>query len=541
MPEINVPACPVHGTFPRALHEESFEGAVQVLEELIATVSGVGTTSYTRCPYGYEANFNGLVRALEDLNASISGIQGGGGGGSSLIVGKGGTTVTTSGAYYVISSVSGPFIGSGLPSSPDYGSLWYKQDQGRLLVYASGGGTAPDSWYQTNAEPIIYKSEVPPSGTGHNAPLRDGFLWFNTTLGNIVVYDAISSGWYEPAPRRTIPFRSTPPTAVVEGEAYFDNRDSAIKIWNGSTWLSVTESVSSTKTSVSTDAVVLDSYLQSEVGAKTYSISVSRGLEVQNSDITLIHNSADAYTSEHSVVYSSGSLAAFSGRLVDGYVELVGYSNTIDKTIFRPTVWEGTDITPSFTATLSGTVIDTYPVTFSGTKTYSVNVTRGSEVQNSDLTVLHTATSGFVSEHSVVYSSGSLVSFSGEVYGGNVNITAYSNSTDYTVYRPVIWGDSVGTPFTTSSISGILIDQYPVQASGTKTITINVNRGGEAQTSDLTIVHTPSEVYVSEHSAVYSSGILAAFSGSVVGDFVEITAYSNTSDPTVIKPLRVTP
>jgi len=75
MPEVNIPPCPTHGSRPRALHEESFFGIVTVIEELIGTISGVGTSSYSRCPYGYPANFEGVVRALEDLNTSVSGIS----------------------------------------------------------------------------------------------------------------------------------------------------------------------------------------------------------------------------------------------------------------------------------------------------------------------------------------------------------------------------------------------------------------------------------------------------------------------------------
>lgn len=334
--EVNNPPCPVHGAFPRALHEESFQGAVEVLEQLLATVSGVGTTTYTRCPYGYEANFNGLVRALEDLNASISGIQGGGGGGSLNLVGKGGTTVTVSGSYYVVSSISGPFIGSGLPSFPDYGSLWYKQDQGRLLVYASGGNYPTASWYQTNAEPIIYKSEVPPSGTGHNAPLRDGFLWFNTLLGNIVVYDAVSSGWYEPAPRRTLPYRAIEPTAAVEGEAYFDSSVEVIKVWNGTEWVSNASSVLPSVTTTSTTGTVLNSYPLTSPGTRTYTVNVERGGEIQTSDIKFINTASAAYTSEYAVVFSSGLLASFSGEINGSTVNLLAYSNTADPTTFRP-------------------------------------------------------------------------------------------------------------------------------------------------------------------------------------------------------------
>ena len=242
MPDgVNNPPCLTHGVEPRALHEHNFRGIVEVIDLLIATASGMGSTSYSRCPAGYPWNYEGVVRALEDLNTTLSGAAGGGGVGPSGlgIIGNGGTSVNISGNFYVVSSVAGPFAGSGVPLNPWNGSLWYKQDQGRLFVYASGeNALGSGGWYQTNAEPIVYKSETPPSGTGDNAPLRDGLLWYNTDLGNLLVYDAISSGWYESGPRRDLAFRSTEPSAAVEGEAYFDSISQTIKVWNGSSWVS---------------------------------------------------------------------------------------------------------------------------------------------------------------------------------------------------------------------------------------------------------------------------------------------------------------
>ena len=97
MTELNVPSCPTHGSLPRSLHSENFEGIVTVVSNLIETVSGVGTVSYSRCPYGYPSNFEGVVRVLEDLNTTVSGIQGGGGGGSaSGIVGGSGIYIVFS-------------------------------------------------------------------------------------------------------------------------------------------------------------------------------------------------------------------------------------------------------------------------------------------------------------------------------------------------------------------------------------------------------------------------------------------------------------
>jgi len=296
--EINSPPCSTHGAIPRALHPENFEGIVAVVEEIIATVSGVGTISYSRCPYGYPSNFEGVVRVLEDLNTSISGIQSGGGGGSaSGIVAGSGIYITQSGSLQVINatvlSASGLTItaGSGIyltdagtrvnllaegqgsvsivysgnlalisgtagGASPGGGAsvtvsggpgagyktgdLWFDTNQGRLFVYASGAGVANPDWYQTNAEALAYKSENPPSGTGFSAPPRDGSLWFNNLMGSLFVYDAVSSGWYETGPSRGLSYSVGAPAASTEGAVWVESETNLIKVWNGSAWTNIT-------------------------------------------------------------------------------------------------------------------------------------------------------------------------------------------------------------------------------------------------------------------------------------------------------------
>jgi hypothetical protein len=301
MTEINVPACPTHGVLPRALHSESFQGIVEVIEELIGTVSGVGTTSYSRCPYGYPWNFEGVVRALEDLNTSISGISGGGGGGTaSGIVAGSGIYITQSGSFEVINatitSASGLTISAGsgiylsdagtkinlaalgtgsvtvlysgttaLISGTDTqggggggsasgtavivsgdpgtgytaGSLWFDTNEGRLFVYASGNGVSDPAWYQTNAEAIASKGEAPPSGTGLNAPPRDGSIWFNSLMGSLFVYDAVTSGWYETGPSRSFAYGPAAPPPSTQGAGWYDSANSHLRVWDGSSWIQV--------------------------------------------------------------------------------------------------------------------------------------------------------------------------------------------------------------------------------------------------------------------------------------------------------------
>ena len=294
MTEVNVPACPTHGARPRALHSESFEGIVTVIEELIGTVSGVGTVSYSRCPYGYPFNFEGVVRALEDLNTSISGISGGGGGadiaagsgiyfttsgtatvinatitsasgltisaGSGIYlsdagtrinldaIGDGSVTVLYSGTTAVISGTDTQGGGGGggasvtVSGAPEAGystgSLWFDTNEGRLFVYASGGAVSEPAWYQTNAEAIALKGEVPPSGTGLNAPPRDGSIWFNNLMGSLLVYDAATSGWYETGPSRSFAYGPAATAPSTEGAGWYSTTDNALKVWDGTNWIS---------------------------------------------------------------------------------------------------------------------------------------------------------------------------------------------------------------------------------------------------------------------------------------------------------------
>jgi|GEM_PF-3171052 len=142
MTELNVPSCPTHGSLPRSLHSENFEGIVTVISELIETVSGVGTSSYSRCPYGYPSNFEGVVRILEDLNTTISGISIGSVDpiGSGLVAGSG-IFVSVSGGYGIIQSqITQVFPGSGVTPVPSGQGTIFDVDviglQGVSVVYS---------------------------------------------------------------------------------------------------------------------------------------------------------------------------------------------------------------------------------------------------------------------------------------------------------------------------------------------------------------------------------------------------------------------
>lgn len=270
MSEINSPACPLHGEFPRALHPENFEGIVTVIDEILTTISGVvGTTTFTRCPYGYPSNFEGVVRALEDLNSTISGIQGGGGGAN--VAAGSGIYITSSGGFDVINADYGTIVSGSLVegSNIDFtyaldgsitinslaivsgtqaavyvqdavppesnGALWFDTNQGRTFVYVQSSG-----WYQTNSDAVVLKGDIPPSGNGLNAPPRDGSVWFNTLMGNLFVYDAVSSGWYETGSTRNVAFGPSAPAPSTPGAIWFNSDSNLLRIWNGFDWADIT-------------------------------------------------------------------------------------------------------------------------------------------------------------------------------------------------------------------------------------------------------------------------------------------------------------
>ena len=81
-------------------------------------------------------------------------------------------------------------------------------------------------------------SDLPPSGGGENAPARHGSIWFNQLAGSLFVYDAQTSGWYETGPQRSVAYGAAPPSPPVAGAGWYDTIDSALKVWNGTSWIS---------------------------------------------------------------------------------------------------------------------------------------------------------------------------------------------------------------------------------------------------------------------------------------------------------------
>jgi hypothetical protein len=253
----------------------NFEGIVRALEDLNTTVSGIQGGANIAAGSGIYTTTSGDVTVINSaiiggsgvyitysgsyaqVNTSVTAASGiiytaGSGlylsdGGTRLNLGaygEGSTSVIYNGPQVAISGSTGGASAVTVSGAPEAGykagQLWFDTNQGRLFVYASGNGVASPAWYQTNTDAIVLKGDLPPSGLNLNAPPRDGSLWFNTLMGNLFVYDAVTSGWYETGPSRSFAYGpSAPAITSTPGAGWLDTSVNRLKVWDGSSWADI--------------------------------------------------------------------------------------------------------------------------------------------------------------------------------------------------------------------------------------------------------------------------------------------------------------
>jgi hypothetical protein len=79
----------------------------------------------------------------------------------------------------------------------------------------------------------------------------------------------------------------------------------------------------------------LDSFPSGTFRNCIYTVQVARGNESQSSQLHLVHNNLAVTLSTISNLVTSGTLAAYSGALVGGTIELNAFPTTADATRFR--------------------------------------------------------------------------------------------------------------------------------------------------------------------------------------------------------------
>lgn len=89
------------------------------------------------------------------------------------------------------------------------------------------------------------------------------------------------------------------------------------------------------QTSFSTVGEQLDSFPSGTYRNCVYTIQATRGNETQSSQLNLAHNNAAVTVSTITNISTSGTLAAYSGAVVGGTIELNAFPTTADTTRFR--------------------------------------------------------------------------------------------------------------------------------------------------------------------------------------------------------------
>lgn len=91
---------------------------------------------------------------------------------------------------------------------------------------------------------------------------------------------------------------------------------------------------------------------------------------------------------------------------------------------------------------------------------------------------------------------------------------------------------------TSLSTTGLQLDTFASGTYNTVIYSVQAKRGNEVHSSEVKLVHNNTAVYTSEYGTVYSSGLLATYSGAVTGGQIEFNAFSNTSDNTQFRIVR---
>jgi hypothetical protein len=99
---------------------------------------------------------------------------------------------------------------------------------------------------------------------------------------------------------------------------------------------------------------------------------------------------------------------------------------------------------------------------------------------------------------------------------------------------------SVGFLDNVESLStvGVQLDTFGSGTYSSATYQVQAKRGNEVQLDDLKLLHNSTAVSLSGYNPVYTSGVLAAYSGELSGGQISLNAFSNTSDSTVFRVIR---
>jgi hypothetical protein len=88
------------------------------------------------------------------------------------------------------------------------------------------------------------------------------------------------------------------------------------------------------------------------------------------------------------------------------------------------------------------------------------------------------------------------------------------------------------------SVVGVQLDTFASGTYGSAVYQVQAKRGNEVQSDELKLLHNNLVVSLSGYNPVYTSGVLAVYSGELSGGQVQLNAFSNTADSTTFRLIR---
>jgi hypothetical protein len=173
-----------------------------------------------------------------------------------------------------------------------------------------------------------------------------------------------------------------------------------------------------------------------------------------------------------------------------------------------------------------------------------VTITQGSNFHATKLFVLHDGTNTWLTEHSILFSSSSLASFSAVISGSNLLIQTTQGSATSADYKIIIT-----SIYTNAPSNDVLLTQNTVVSTTALTTiatidaslyrsveaSVTVTLGSDFHATKLFILHNGTDTWLTEHSTLSSNGVLTAFSAVISGTDLLIQAAQCTSTATYYK------
>ena len=91
---------------------------------------------------------------------------------------------------------------------------------------------------------------------------------------------------------------------------------------------------------------------------------------------------------------------------------------------------------------------------------------------------------------------------------------------------------------TTAVTSGVTIDAFPSATYSTVVYSVQASRGSAVHSTEIKLIHDTSTVSTAEYGTVYTSGIVATYSGDISGSNIEVKAYGNEAASTNYRIIR---